>query len=201
MSKASIAVNWPHPKLEQAFKSGRYSTNATEPWTQQLLCQLMSCYGAETVIEFGCHAGMTSAWLALALQNQGGGKLILVDTNADYCAETEKFLSEFDLPNVEVDIKNMTAMEAVDSLPRHSVDFAFLDFLVDGRQVQPVLEGLWSWWDPNGRQRMKLGGLITAHDVSKEDVAQAVVGHHGYCLDYKRMLPQGGLGFIQIPHR
>lgn len=194
-----IPLQWPHQSTVDAFRAGEFGTNVTEPWTQALIRRLMWTYQAERVLEIGSFTGLTSSWLAQGLEESGGGELILVEPNEDYREETLDRLADLDLPRTEIRMIPLRAVEALHEIEDGSLDFAYLDFLAEGAEIKPVLEGLWSWYDHESPQKMKPGKLILVHDVSKADVRSAVIGHQGFCLDIPQMHTEGGLGLIQLP--
>jgi len=51
---------------------------------QALLYQLCRALDVRRAVELGCYRGVTSAWLALAIEANGGGRLDLVDTNQSF---------------------------------------------------------------------------------------------------------------------
>jgi predicted O-methyltransferase YrrM len=78
-------VWWPHPSLKTYWDSGLHHTEgATQPWVQALLYQLCRALDVRRAVELGCYRGVTSAWLALAIEANGGGRLDLVDTNQTF---------------------------------------------------------------------------------------------------------------------
>jgi predicted O-methyltransferase YrrM len=129
----------------------------------------------------------------------GGGKIIAVDVNEDYCDETRKRIADLHLKNTGVKVVCADAITAIHSLEPFSIDLAFVDDKIDARHIKAELESLWSWYDPKAVQKMSLGGLICVHDVTHDDVASAVIGHQGYILNTALMHLHGGLGLIQIP--
>lgn len=178
---------------------GEWTTNVTEPWTQNLLSSIAESIHAYTILELGCFKGITTACLALRLEEDDGGKIYAVDINTDYCDETRDRLEALDLKQTEVEVICSDAITAIGSLPRESIDFAFIDDKIDARHIKAELEALWSWYDAKAEHKMALGSIICVHDISHDDVASVVLGHQGYLLNTTRMHLHGGLGIIQIP--
>jgi len=161
----------------------------------------MRSISAQTILELGCFTGITTAWLALALEDMGGGEIYAVDCDADRCRETEARVTALGLSSVTLHLIALDAIAAIHTLPPLSIDFAFIDDKIDARHMRAEMEALWSWYDPAATQRMSLGGLIAVHDVTHDDVASAVIGHQGYILNTVPMHAHGGLALIQIPSR
>lgn len=75
---------WPHPNLRTYIEDGGHEgEGATQPWIQNFLYHLARMLDARHIVELGTWRGATSAWLACALADNGGGTLTLVDNNAD----------------------------------------------------------------------------------------------------------------------
>jgi predicted O-methyltransferase YrrM len=134
------AINWkeipnvhlipqwfPDPALQEFWENGRhYREGGTQPWVQSLLYHLVRACGYRRVVELGTWTGLTTAWLAHAVQANGGGKLYATE-NVPAMADTAAArLYAAEIPDVDWFIRKADTLEALQSLP-FEPQFVFLD--------------------------------------------------------------------------
>lgn len=180
------------------MRGGAYATGGTECWTQQVVADLLVAKRPQTVLELGCYMGLTTAWLALALESIGGGTLIGVELEEDRARATEERLADLQIPHVHWEIKQQDSIAALQSLSPDSIDFAWVD---DGHEASHVAQELEWLCRPTMRaeRRMRANGLICMHDVKGDFGLEGVcVSYHGMTLDFPRLGLAGGLGLIEV---
>lgn len=197
----AAAINWP-PGLEQEWPHG-YQDGSTEVWVQQVVAALLVASHACTVLELGCYKGFTSTWLCHTLQRMGGGEYLGVELEAERQAATIARLGALSLPNVEWRVVQANALAVLRSLPKRSVQFAWVDDDHTPAHVAQELELLYNPVLPS-QSIMAPGGLIVMHDVyGGEGRMPALNGvctaAHGYSLDFPRIGLLGGVGLVQVP--
>lgn len=193
------AIHWPHASLKEAWDKGIYKQGATEPWTQQVVADLLIAKNARTVLELGTFLGLTTTWLALALEWLGGGTLIGVEIEKDRAAATEEQLSRLTIPRVHWTIHCDDSIRVLQNdIKTRSIDFAWVDDNHDANHVALELDILCRPTLAEAR-KMNYGGLVCMHDVSGELGLDGVcINQHGYVLDFPKLGPAGGLGLIQV---
>lgn len=185
------AVRWPHPDLKDPWDTGSYLSGSTEPWIAEVVASLLKCIDAKTVIECGGYLGNTSAWLALALQEKGGGDLTIIELEADRAAACEAKLAALPLSLVTWRVVQDDVFRALAMMPAESVDFAWVDDTHAHDHVDRELATL--------IPKMRRNGIITGHDVYGTcDLAPIFRKHGGYALDCPRLGPAGGIGILQV---
>lgn len=180
-------VRYPHPSLE-----GTYEPGVTEPYIQQLVCALLAASGAERVLETGGFRGITSAWLAVTLEQMGGGHLAVCEIDSARAADIYARLQALDLTYTIAAVYPMDVLEFIGSLDDDSLDFAWVDDCHEVPHVEQEIAKLWP--------KMRSGGLILFHDVYGVCKLHHIVrSYGGYALDLPRLGPAGGVGILQKP--
>ena len=150
--------------------------------------------GHPVVLETGCFIGTTTAWLALTLDQMGGGTLIATDIDPSRCEITRKRIATLGISdNVCVVVTPFDVERVIGDLTR-TVDVVWIDDDHSRLHVESEINALWP--------KMKPGGLMLFHDVSSDGVCQLgplVRRYGGIALDLPRLGPDGGLGFLQVP--
>lgn len=183
---------FPVPSLREEWELGNYLTGCTEPWNVEILAALLKASNANTVLECGGYLGTTSAWLALTLQQMGGGTLHVVEIEAERAAACDKRLSELPIPDVMWRVWHDDVFRVIEAQPNESVDFCWVDDAHEKDHVDRELTALIPKMRPPR-------GLITGHDVWGSCDLQAVfVKHGGYALDFPRLGLAGGIGVLQV---
>ena len=168
-----------------------YPGGSTEPYTSNVVAALLKATGIAVALETGAFMGHTTAWLAGALADMGGGTLHVAEIDADRSVGVSRLLSGLSLPNVEALVHNRDALAVINDLPDGTIGLAFLDDDHTKEHVAKEIEALWP--------KMAPGGIMTFHDVFGVCDLQSVVRHYGgYALDFPRCGPAGGLGILQV---
>lgn len=95
------------------------------PELGRLLYLLATAARAKTIIEFGTSFGISTIYLAAALRDSGGGRLITTEMEPTKTARAKEHLAEAGLDNL-VDFRVGDALELLRELPKE-VDFLLLD--------------------------------------------------------------------------
>jgi predicted O-methyltransferase YrrM len=122
--------------------------------TGELLYMLGRATGARTVVEFGTSFGISSLYIAAALRDNGGGRLISSEFEPGKIARAQKNLEEAGLADL-VEIRAGDAMETLAGDLPETVDL----LLLDGAKALYV--DILALVEP----RLRIGGLILADDA------------------------------------
>jgi len=99
-------------------------------------------------------------------------------------------LSALTLPDVAFVVYAQDVLQVIAGMPDGSLDFAFVDDDHQATHVAVEIDAL--------LPKLRKGGLLTFHDVYGScDLKRVVEGYGGYCLDFPRNGPAGGLGVLQ----
>ena len=179
-------VTYPHPSLDDAYESG-----CAEPWTSQLVANLLVASNRRNVLETGCFTGQTSAWLACALERVGGGTLTTVDIDPERTAKASERLQGLGLTRVTHRAVTQDVLQFLPTLPNKSIGFAWIDDNHEKSHVDLEIRLLWD--------KMEKGGIMCFHDCwGSCDLQSVVAKYGGYSLDIPRLGAAGGVGFLQI---
>ena len=191
MNQMGERAAFPVPSLREEWQLGNYLSGSTEPWNVEVLAALVKAANARTVLECGGYLGCTSAWLAMTLQQMGGGTLHVAELDADRAVACDKRLSELPLPDVHWKVWQDDVFATIAAQPDESLDFVFVDDTHEKDHVDREITAL--------LPKMRPKGLITGHDVHGTcDLQEIFAKHGGYSLDLPRLGPAGGLGLIQV---
>ena len=184
-------ANFPVPSLKEEWDLGNYLSGSTEPWIVEILSSLMKASLARTVLECGGYLGCTSAWLAMTLQQMGGGTFHIAELEAERAVACDKRLSELPLKDVNWKVWQDDVFNVIAAQPDESIDFAWVDDNHEKEHVDRELAAL--------LPKMHRGGLICGHDVwGSCDLQEIFAKHGGYSLDFPKLGLAGGLGLIQV---
>jgi predicted O-methyltransferase YrrM len=92
----------------------------------RLLYLLVRSIRAKTVVEFGTSFGISTIYLAAALRDNGGGKLVTFEMEPTKTERAKKHLTEAGLVDL-VDFRLGDALELLKKAPGKPVDFLLLD--------------------------------------------------------------------------
>jgi predicted O-methyltransferase YrrM len=92
----------------------------------KLLYTLVRTKQAKTVVEFGTSLGISTIYLAAALRDNGGGRLVTTEYEAEKAERAKKHLAEAGLVEL-VDIRVGDAMETLRKEPVGGIDLVLLD--------------------------------------------------------------------------
>jgi len=183
-------ANFPVPSLREEWELGNYMSGCTEPWNVEVLAALVKATIPRTILECGGYMGTTSAWLAMTLQETGGGTLHVAELDADRAAMCDKRLSELPIPDVTWRVWQDDVFNVIAAQPDESIDFSWVDDNHEKDHVDRELAAL--------IPKMRQNGIITGHDVTGTcDLAPIFEKHGGYWLDTPRLGPAGGIGILQ----
>ena len=182
---------FPVLSLREEWELGNYLTGCTEPWNVEILAALLKASNAKTVLECGGYMGTTSAWLAMTLQQMGGGTLHIAELEAERALMCDKRLSELPIPDVTWRVWQDDVFRVIAAQPDESIDFAWVDDNHEKEHVDRELAALLPKITPKG--------LVTGHDVwGSCDLQEVFAKYGGYSLDFPRLGLAGGLGIIQV---
>jgi len=182
---------FPVPSLREEWRLGNYFSGSTEPWNVEILAALVKASNANTILECGGYLGTTSAWLALTLQQMGGGTLHIAELEADRALACDKRLSELPIKDVTWRVWQDDVLNVIDAQPNESVDFAWVDDSHEADHVDEELTRL--------KPKMSHKGIIAGHDVYGTcDLWRVFAKHGGFSLDFPRLGLAGGIGIIQV---
>lgn len=177
-----------HPSLKDTHEGG-----VTEPWVANLIRGLLLARGGHpTVLETGSFRGITSAWIALTLEQMGGGQLWACDLEAERAQGVMARLDALDLKRCQYGVLTGDVLRYIDDAKPQTFDLVFIDDDHQKHHVAQEIVGLWP--------KMKAGGVMCLHDVHGVCDLQSVVAKFGgISLHMPRLGPAGGLGLIQLP--
>lgn len=114
-----------HRTSREFFQSMRKAYLAIGPEFGRLLCTLVRATRAQRVVEFGTSFGVSTIYLASALRDNGGGKLITTEFDPEKTEQAKRNLTEAGL----VDLVEFRVGDALETLAELSgeTDMVFLD--------------------------------------------------------------------------
>ena len=191
LNEMGIRASFPVPSLREEWDLGNYLSGSTEPWNVEVLAALVKASNAKVILECGGYLGCTSAWLAMTLQGMGGGTLHVAELEADRAVACDKRLSELPIKDVNWKIWQDDIFNVIAAQADESIDFSWVDDTHEKGHVDRELAAL--------IPKMRVGGLITGHDVFGIcDLAPIFEKHGGYALNLPMAGPAGGIGIIQV---
>jgi len=132
--------------------------NSTRNW-MQVLYGLARANGARSIVEIGVMQGVTTSMLALALRQNGGGRLTAVDINP----------ANLDIARARVARNGLTDLVQFVQGDSHSVATVEFDLLfIDGDHSYEGCAGDWEHWAP----RAGPGGIVCIHDTRDARIAR-----------------------------
>lgn len=180
-----------HAPADRAQLFHSVSAGATEWEYLSLLHSIVLAAKPGLVLETGTYTGMGTLAIASALQFNGFGKLVTVDTDA--CDEARTMIRD-SLLDQFVDFRTGDSVETIcNGAP--CVDIAFLDSDMNKRHIEADL------LIENGM--IVKGGLIIFHDTSKRrwDSCAGAFAMREYCKRFPRVIEfplSRGLTIIQL---
>lgn len=184
-------ANFPVPSLREEWDLGNYLTGSSEPWNVEVLASLLKATNANVVLECGGYLGCTSAWLAMTLQQMGGGTFHIAELETERAAACDKRLSELPIKDVNWKVWHDDVFNVINAMPEESLDFVWIDDNHEKEHVDREITAL--------LPKMRVKGLITGHDVwGSCDLQEIFAKHGGYSIRTPQLGLAGGIGLIQI---
>ena len=121
-----LTPRWfPHAALAAAWRPG-YEGGGLQPWLQAFLYQLIRAMDLRRVVELGTWYGYTSAWLAQAVEDNGGGEAHFVDLEERHVERTRAAVERLDLKTTACAFIHKPSVAYLADIP-HDMQFVFLD--------------------------------------------------------------------------
>lgn len=136
-----------------------FNTGGVEVEVAELLYSLVRCWKPRVVVETGTHLGISSAYIAEALRDNGSGYLTTYEVIPSLKQQAEALWEDLGLTN-HVQCLLQPSLTAQVTSP---IDFLFLD-----SEPQYRFDEFLKFWP-----LVKEGGLIAIHDLHPS------LGHHG----------------------
>jgi len=143
--------------------------------TGLLLYTLARSTRARTIIEYGTSFGISTLFLAAALRDNGGGRLITCEFEPSKVARARAHFNEGGLIDL-VEIREGDALETLKADIPDTIDILLLD------GAKSIYSDILSLVE----DRLKPGALIVADNVE-------------YCPDYVKRVRAPGGGYISVP--
>jgi predicted O-methyltransferase YrrM len=135
------------------------------PELGRLLYLLATAAKAKTIVEFGTSFGISTIYLAAALRDAGGGKLITTEMEPSKTERAKKHLAEAGLADV-VEFRVGDALELLKDLPA-PVDFLLLD------GAKPLYQRVLKLVEP----RLRPGALVAADNINARNKIEDFTGY------------------------
>ena len=181
--------SYPHPSLEGSHQDG-----ATEPWVANLLRALLLARGGHPIVwETGGFQGTTSAWLALTLEEMGGGQLCVCEIDPERVRAIEARLTALaPVHPMRWRVEQGDVLQTIQRCANKHIDFAWIDDDHQKHHVEQEIVALWP--------KMKSGGIMAFHDIDAPCyLGEVVKKYGGIALTFPKLGPAGGLGILQVP--
>ncbi|CAN5328968.1 O-methyltransferase [soil metagenome] len=140
----------------------------------RLLYSLVRSSGARTIVEFGTSFGISTIYLAAALRDNGGGRLITCEFEPSKSQRAKGHLAEAGLDDL-VDFRVGDALELLNGTLTEPVDFVLLD------GAKPLYLPVLKLIEP----RLKSGALVASDNINDRSDVKAFTDYvrdpaHGY---------------------
>ena len=145
----------------------------------QLLYMLARTYPCKTIVEFGASLAISTIYLASAIRDNGGGKVVTTELNAEKARHAAENLREAGLLDL-VEIRAGDARETLRDLDGN-VDFAFIDGWKE--LYLPVVKVI--------ERHLRPGALVVADNLNLASVLREYVDYVG--------LERNGYLSMQLP--
>ena len=153
------------PKVEAASSEEFYKVHMNQaymcigPDLGHLLYGLARSMSAKTIVEFGTSFGISAIYLAAALKDNGGGRLITTEFAPNKVATARENLEAAGLSDY-VEFRSGDALQTLQDLPRE-IDIIFLDGAKE--LYLPVLQLL--------EPALRSGGLVASDNTDHDGMA------------------------------
>lgn len=145
--------------------------------TGTLLYMLARSSGACTIVEFGTSFGISTLYLAAALRDNGGGRLITTEFEPSKLAQARKNLGDAGLSDI-VDFREGDALETLARDLPEAIDLLLLD---GAKVLYPRILGL-------VQARLRAGAIIVADNADKSP-------------EYLARVRSSAEGYLSVPFR
>ena len=135
------------------------------PELGRLLYMLAVTTKAKTIVEFGTSFGISTTYLAAALRDNGGGKLITTEMEPTKAERAKKHLAEAGLAEL-VDFRVGDALELLSDL-KGPVDFLLLD------GAKPLYQRVLKLVEP----RLRKGAIVAADNINPRNKIEDFTGY------------------------
>ncbi|EJN09996.1 O-methyltransferase [Herbaspirillum sp. YR522] len=153
----------------------RHLPLAVSRQTGELLYMLARAGGARSIIEFGTSFGVSALYLASALRDNGGGRLISTEFEASKIGRAREALHEAKLLDI-VELREGDALQTLAGDLPDEIDLLFLD---GAKGLYPEVLQL-------VQGRLRPGAMVVADDAATNP-------------DYQQYMRQAGNGYRSIP--
>ncbi|WP_315779832.1 MULTISPECIES: O-methyltransferase [unclassified Bradyrhizobium] len=143
--------------------------------TGTLLYMLARSCGAKSIVEFGTSFGISTLFLAAALRDNGGGRLITTEFEASKVARARANLSEGGLADL-VEIRQGDALQTLRGDLPETIDLVLLD------GAKPLYGDILALLE----NRLRAGALIVADNAD-------------YCPEYLAHVRSPANGYLSVP--
>jgi predicted O-methyltransferase YrrM len=165
----------PNADYRQFFSRARDLYLAVSPETARLLYMLARATGARAIVEFGTSFGISTIHLAAALRDNGGGRLVGTELEANKVTQARANLSAAGLADL-VDIREGDALETLARDLPDAIDLV----LLDGHK--PLYPRILDLLGP----RLRAGACLVADNVDASP-------------DYVARVRKAGGGYLSVP--
>ncbi|CAL78583.1 Putative O-methyltransferase [Bradyrhizobium sp. ORS 278] len=143
--------------------------------TGLLLYMLARSFNARSIIEFGTSFGISSLFLAAALRDNGGGRLITTEFEPSKVARARGHLEEGGLADL-VEIREGDALQTLAADLPEAIDLVLLD------GAKPLYRDILALLEP----QLSAGAFIVADNAD-------------YCPDYLAYVRSPANGYLSVP--
>ena len=165
------------PKAEyRAFYSDAKDIHlAVSRETANLIYMLARCAKASTAVEFGTSFGISTLYLAAALKDNGGGKVITTEFEPSKVERAQVNFSAAGLSDL-IEVRTGDALETLATNLPAQIDLVLLD---GAKQLYPRILALLE-------SRIPSGGLVVADNADM-------------CPDYMAFIRNSASGYLSVP--
>ena|SRR2546430_8752343 len=170
-----------------------HTDGATESWVADLVCALIAANDCHRVIETGAFLGHTTVCLAQTLAAlEGERELLVAEIDPARALAVDTALMEaVGSEELRWHVYAQDVMQVIAAQPDESLDAAWIDDDHQADHVTAEVQAL--------LPKLRARGLLLFHDVYGSVALHHVVERFGgYCFDFPRLGPAGGLGAIQV---
>jgi predicted O-methyltransferase YrrM len=165
----------PAAQYQEFYSQAKDIHLAVSRETADLLYMLARSMGATTVVEFGTSFGVSTLYLAAALNDNGGGRVITTEFEP---SKVDRARENFEAAGL-ADLIDLRAGDALETLAKDLPDQIDLVLLDGAKQLYPRILALLE-------NRIRIGGLIVADNADM-------------CPDYLTAIRDPKNGYLSVP--